>query len=49
MLNNPAVRSRLTDLGTIPIGNRPDEFGTFIKSDIALQAKVFKAAGMTAH
>jgi len=49
VLNKPDVRRRVEGLGTIPVGNRPEEFGAFIKSDIALQARVFKAAGITAN
>lgn len=48
-LNKPDMAKRLSELGTILVGNQPEEFAAFIKSDIALQAEVFKAAGITAN
>jgi tripartite-type tricarboxylate transporter receptor subunit TctC len=48
-LARPEVIKRINELGCIPVGNQPDEFGAFIKSDIALLAEVFKAAGVTAN
>jgi tripartite-type tricarboxylate transporter receptor subunit TctC len=48
-LNKPEVIKRINELGCIPVGNQPEEFGAFIKSDIALLANVFKAAGVTAN
>lgn len=48
-LKKPTMAKRLSELGTILVGNRPEEFAAFIKSDIALQAGVFKAAGIMAN
>lgn len=48
-LNKPEIAKRLMELGTIPVGNQPEEFAAFIKADMALQAGVFKAAGITAQ
>ena len=42
----PDLRAKLTDLGLEGIGNSPDEFAAFIKSEIPKWAKVIKAAGI---
>jgi len=34
VLNDPAVRKRLADMGYIPVGDRPEEFAAHIKSQI---------------
>jgi tripartite-type tricarboxylate transporter receptor subunit TctC len=49
VLSKPDIKQKVNELGTIPVANRPNEFGRFINEDIALQAKVFKAAGITAQ
>jgi len=48
-MKRPDISKRLIELGTIPVGNTPEEFAQYIKADIELQAKVFKAAGITAN
>jgi tripartite-type tricarboxylate transporter receptor subunit TctC len=35
VLADPTVQRRLTDSGFIPVGDRPEEFGAYIKSEIA--------------
>ena len=44
----PDLRARLAELGIEGIGNSPDEFAAFIKSEIPKWAKVIKAAGIKA-
>lgn len=46
MLNMPAIKERLMNEGAEPVGNTPEQFGGFIKSEIAKWGKVFKAAGI---
>ena len=46
-LNEPATRKRIVDLGYIIVGDQPEEFGAFIKSEIATFAKIIKQTGMT--
>lgn len=41
----PDVHQRLVDLGFNPVGSTPEEFATFIKSEMVKWAKVVKAAG----
>jgi tripartite-type tricarboxylate transporter receptor subunit TctC len=48
-MNEPATRKRLLDLGYIIVGDEPEEFGAFIKSEIAAFAKVIRETGMTAE
>ncbi|MEK7877190.1 MAG: tripartite tricarboxylate transporter substrate-binding protein [Pseudomonadota bacterium] len=49
VLNKSEVVKRLKDLGNIPVGNTPEEFGALIKSEIALLADVFRKAGVEAN
>ena len=44
MLNVPEVKERLMNDGAEPVGNTPEQFGDFIKSDIAKWGTVFKTA-----
>ncbi len=46
ILNSLEVRERLMSEGAEPVGNTPEQFGDFIKSEIAKWGKVFKAAGI---
>ena len=46
-LNNPNVSKRLTDLGYIAVGDQPEEFGAYIKSETAKLAKIIKALNLT--
>jgi tripartite-type tricarboxylate transporter receptor subunit TctC len=49
ILKLPDVKERLLADGAEPVGNTPEEFGAFIKSEIAKWAKVIKAAGLRAE
>lgn len=42
----PTVRERLTAMGADPVGNSPDEFGAFMRAEIAKYAKVIRDAGI---
>ncbi len=41
-LKSPAVSKRMTDLGYVIIGDRPEEFAAHIRSEIASLAKILK-------
>jgi tripartite-type tricarboxylate transporter receptor subunit TctC len=43
-LAQPDVKARLATLGFEPIGNTPDQFGAWIKAEVAKWAKVIRAA-----
>ena len=43
----PDVRSRLVTLGAEPIGNTPEQFAQYIKTELPKWAKVIRAAGVT--
>ena len=45
-LELPDLRAKLADLGLEGVGNSPDEFAAFIKSEIPKWAKVIKEAGI---
>jgi tripartite-type tricarboxylate transporter receptor subunit TctC len=47
-LKNAEVQKRLTDLGFIAVGSRPDEFGARIRADIARIAAIVKQSGAKA-
>ena len=49
ILKLPEVKERLLTDGAEPVGNTPEEFGAFIKSEIAKWGKVIKAAGLRAE
>jgi tripartite-type tricarboxylate transporter receptor subunit TctC len=46
IINLPEVKSHLLAEGAEPVGNTPEEFGDFIKSEIAKWGKVIRAAGL---
>lgn len=48
ILRTSEMRERLATLGAEPVGNKPDEFLAFIKSEIPKYAKVIKASGAKA-
>ena len=48
-LNDPAVSKRMSDLGYISVGDQPDEFMAFIKSEIATLAKIMQQTGISAN
>ena len=43
----PDVRERLAGLGAEPVGNSPDEFAAYCRSELAKWAKIVKASGAT--
>jgi tripartite-type tricarboxylate transporter receptor subunit TctC len=45
-LRAPDVGERLSSQGAEPVGNSPEEWGAFIRSEIDKWAKVVRAAGM---
>ena len=47
-LHTAEMRERLAALGAEPIGNKPEEFAAFIKTEIPKYAKVVKASGAKA-
>ncbi len=47
-LNDPDVRKRLDSLGVDVIGNTPEEFAAYIKSEVPKWAAIIKASGATA-
>jgi tripartite-type tricarboxylate transporter receptor subunit TctC len=42
----PEVRERIIALGADPVGNTPEEFGAFIKREIAVWAKIIREVGI---
>jgi len=46
-LRDPGVSKRLSDLGYVSVGDQPDEFAAFIKSEIATLARIIKQTGAT--
>ncbi|HYC44712.1 MAG TPA: tripartite tricarboxylate transporter substrate binding protein [Burkholderiales bacterium] len=49
ILRQPEVRERISKDGAEPIGNTSEQFGAYIKAEIAKWAKVIKAAKITAN
>ena len=47
-LNNPAVGKRLTELGFVAVGDKPEDFTAHIKTEMAALAKVVKQLKLTA-
>jgi tripartite-type tricarboxylate transporter receptor subunit TctC len=45
ILQTPEVRERFDKLGTVPVGGTPEEFGTYIRNQVATWHKVVKASG----
>jgi len=48
-LAKPAVSKRLIDGGYVTVGNTPDEYTAFLKTEIATLAKIIKQTGVTAE
>jgi tripartite-type tricarboxylate transporter receptor subunit TctC len=48
-LNEAATRKRLVDLGYIIVGDQPEEFGAFIKSEIGSFAEIIRQSGISAQ
>ena len=49
VINVAETRDRLIGMGVDLVGNSPDEFGAFLRSEIARYAKVIKDAGIKAE
>jgi tripartite-type tricarboxylate transporter receptor subunit TctC len=45
-LNMPDVRERLLGIGMEPVGNTPEQFGDYLKAEVAKWIKVVKASGV---
>jgi tripartite-type tricarboxylate transporter receptor subunit TctC len=45
-LQDPAVRKRIEDTGSIVVGNTPQQFGEQIKAELAVYKKVVESAGL---
>ena len=41
----PAVQERFASLGTVPVGNTPEEFAAFLRAEIEKWSRVVKASG----
>jgi tripartite-type tricarboxylate transporter receptor subunit TctC len=48
-LNSPALNRRLTDLGYLVIGDRPEEFAGHIRSEVDKLGKIIRTLGLTAN
>ncbi len=48
-LNRPDIAKRINEAGCIPVGSKPEEFGAYLKKDIAMHAEAFKNAGVSAN
>jgi tripartite-type tricarboxylate transporter receptor subunit TctC len=48
-LSDAAIGKRMSDLGYISVGDQPDEFMAFIKSEIATLGKIMQQTGVTAN
>ena len=48
VIQSEETRKRMAEIGLTPIGNKPEQFDAFIKTEIAKWAKVVKASGATA-
>ena len=46
-MNAPGIREKLLDLGQVPVGSSPEEFGAFVKSEGAKWIKVIREAKIT--
>ena len=44
-LEDPAIRKRIEDTGSIVLGNTPEQFGAFMKKELARYETVVKASG----
>jgi tripartite-type tricarboxylate transporter receptor subunit TctC len=46
VLSHPETRERLTNMGVDVIASSPEEFGTYLRSEIARYTKIVKSAGL---
>jgi tripartite-type tricarboxylate transporter receptor subunit TctC len=49
VLAKPEVGSRLAELGFVPVGDRPEEFGAYIKAEIERLGRLIRTFGLTAE
>jgi len=47
-LNLPDIREKMVNLGAEPVGNKPEEFAAYIRSEAEKYARVIKASGAKA-
>lgn len=47
VLGMPDVRQRINDLGMVPIGNSPEQFGAYVRSEFAKWQSAVKVSGAT--
>jgi tripartite-type tricarboxylate transporter receptor subunit TctC len=45
-LKEPDVQARFKQLSTDPVGNTPEEFAAFVRSELDKYARVIKGAGI---
>jgi tripartite-type tricarboxylate transporter receptor subunit TctC len=45
-VNSPELKERLKAEGSDPVGNSPEQFGVFLRDEIAKWAKVIKFANV---
>jgi tripartite-type tricarboxylate transporter receptor subunit TctC len=45
VINAPDIKDNWSKQGAMPMGMKPDDFGVFLKADVAKWAKVIKASG----
>ena len=48
-IHRPEVKEKLLGAGVEPVGNSPEEFGAYVKADMARWGKVIKDAGIRAE
>ena len=48
-LAEPKIGKQLAELGYVPVGDQPEEFGAFIKTEIATLAKIIRQTGAKAE
>lgn len=48
-MNNPAIGKRLNDLGFVLIGNTPEEFGAYFRSEIDAWGKIVRDLNLKAE
>jgi tripartite-type tricarboxylate transporter receptor subunit TctC len=45
-LGDPAMREKMNARGAEPVGNSPEEFGSYLRDDMARWAKVAQSTGI---